>query len=70
MFEGTTGVVAIDHEGATHRGVYKVEDGMLHVICHCGERTCHMNDVMIHPELLARHLLREIVEERASGMDD
>jgi hypothetical protein len=69
VYEGTSGVVAIQLDGATHKGVYKVEDGMLHVICHCGERTCHMNDVMIHPELLARHLLREIIEEHGGDSD-
>lgn len=70
MFDGLSGLVTIEIEGDTHQGVYKVERGILSVISHYGEKFCHLNDVVVHPEVLAQHLLYEIVTEILGGGED
>jgi hypothetical protein len=56
------GLVSVVVGGEQHEGVFKVEDGIVKVICRFGERWCHLNDTLMHPELLARYLLLELIE--------
>ena len=53
--------VQIDYGGKTYSGHYRVERGMVHARCMYGEKSAKIHGSQ--PDLLARTLLRELIEE-------
>lgn len=63
MFEGWSGTVSIERDGRVWSGMYAVANGALTVLAEGQKRILSLADASVHPELLARYLLSEIIDE-------
>jgi hypothetical protein len=63
VFEGWSGTVSIERHGRVWSGIYAVADGILSVLAEGEKKILDLTDAAIHPELLARYLLTEIVDD-------
>jgi hypothetical protein len=63
MADLQNGFVAVDIDGHSHRAQYQVDSDILTVAGDLGVRSCRIGDLPVHPELIARHLLMQLIDE-------
>jgi hypothetical protein len=56
--------VTIEHEGKIYTGSYTTADGMVHVSCGTGSKSMQIGQTP--PVVLARLLIRQLVQEQQS----